>query len=251
MPFATAAEATTAHSLPASLPVSIVDAAARPTADPAAAGSYTEPALASSPGVAALEEKLRAHRAKLESEREALRARRNSRTELRRRSSEEGENVGPSATAGVAAALKASAELHAAASTPPPVSTPTPAEPVPTPKLAVKENAPRTSPVEVPTPAPVVASSAAPPVADAVAEQQRRVAAARSRLWEANCELMAKDRALHDARKRIAATSGPCAADQAVMKKLQRVRSAKELRTLQAGKANEGGDSDCESELTI
>ncbi len=81
--------------------------------------------------------------------------------------------------------------------------------------------------------------------------QCTRAAAARSRLWEANCELMAKDRALHDARKRIAATSGPCAADQAVMKKLQRVRSAKELRTLQAGKANEGGESDCESELTI
>ena len=63
-----------------------------------------------------------------------------------------------------------------------------------------------------------------------------------------HCELMAKDRALHDARKRIAATSGPCAADHAVMKKLQRVRSAKELRTLQAGKANEGGESDCESD---
>ena len=31
------------------------------------------------------------------------------------------------------------------------------------------------------------------------------------------------------------------------MKKLARVRSAKELRTLQAGKANEGGESDCES----
>ena len=153
---------------------------------------------------------------------------------------------GAAATAGVAAALSSAARCRLDAAAGVDADTGRARADAP---LAVKENAPRTSPVEVPTPAPV--ASAAPPVADAVAEQQRRVAAARSRLWEANCELMAKDRALHDARKRIAATSGPCAADQAVMKKLQRVRSAKELRTLQAGKANEGGESDCESELTI
>ena len=120
-------------------PVSVV---AHPAADPAAAGSYTEPALASSPGVAALEEKLRAHRAKLESEREALRARRNSRTGCAVARPRRGECGGRRRRRRRAASASV---IHAAASTPPPASTPTPAEPVPTPKLAVKETTPRTT----------------------------------------------------------------------------------------------------------